>query len=495
METSTWEAPSPRIRRTRRIADPLSPPSPHAPGPESESGSASASEDRPGWWRRHLHRIFAFIARTYYQVRVAGAEVPGEGPVLLVANHPNSLMDPALVTVAAGRPVRFLAGAHLFRRRSIAWAVRGSGAIPVYRRTEEPGEMGKNQASFGAVRDALVGGSAVGVFPEGFTHSEPSLVPLKTGAARIALLAAGGLAARGEEPAFPLLPVGITYRGGKDRFRAEALALVGKPVRWADLAREVRGEPGADAVRELTQRIEASLARVTVNLREWEDLPLVETAEAVHEAEFGRRRRRPSENPVRWLARMRRTARALELARERDEPETERLNTRLETHARILSSVGLRPRDLHLRPRSSVAVRWTLVNLAFFGFALPLALVGTLVFWLPWTVVRRSEPRFRLTPDRRATYRVLAGTVTCGTWVVLLAALVLEFRGWQPAMALLIILPLSGFLTLRIRSRWRSAISDLRRFLFLRGRTDVRAELLQAQRELAEAIRALQLRL
>lgn len=468
--------------------------------PEQPSGAARgpAAEDRPGWWRRHLHRIFAFIARTYYQVRVAGAEVPGEGPVLLVANHPNSLMDPALVTVAAGRPVRFLAGAHLFRRRALAWAVRGSGAIPVYRRTEEPGEMGKNMASFGAVRDALAGGSAVGVFPEGFTHSEPSLVPLKTGAARIALLAAGGLAARGEDPDFPLLPVGITYRGGKDRFRAEALVLVGKPVRWSDLARGARGEPEPEAVRELTQRIEASLGRVTVNLRDWDDLPLVETAEAVHEAEFGRRRRRrrtPSENPVRWLARMRRTAQALELARERDDLETGRLHARLEEHARILASVGLRPRDLHIRPRSAVAVRWTLVNLVFFGFALPLALVGTLVFWLPWTVVRRSEPRFRLPPDRRATYRVLASTVTCGSWVVLLAALVLEFRGWQPAMALLLILPLSGFLTLRIRSRWRSALFDLRRFLFLRGRTDVRAELLHAQRELAEAIRALQNRL
>jgi glycerol-3-phosphate O-acyltransferase/dihydroxyacetone phosphate acyltransferase len=418
-----------------------------------------------------------------------------EGPVLLVANHPNSLMDPALVTVAAGRPVRFLAAAHLFRRRSIAWAVRGSGAIPVYRRTEEPGEMGKNQASFGAVRDALLGASAVGVFPEGLTHSEPSLVPLKTGAARIALLAAGGLAAQGRDPAFPILPVGITYRGGKDRFRAEALALVGKPVRWGDLARSAGTEPDGEAVRELTQRIEASLGRVTVNLREWEDLPLVEMAEAVHEAEFGRRRRRPSGNPVRWLARMRRTARALELTRELDDAETHRLHARLGEHARILSSLGLQPRDLRLRPRSSVAVRWTLVNLIFFGFALPLALVGTLVFWLPWTLVQRSEPRFRLSPDRRATYRVLAGTVTCGAWVVLLAALVLEFRGWQPAMALLLILPLSGFLTLRIRTRWRSAVADLRRFLFLRGRTDVRADLLRTQRELAQAIRALQSRL
>ncbi len=437
-------------------------------------------EDRPGWWRRHLHRIFVFIARTYYQVRAVGTRVPGTGPVLLVANHPNSLLDPALVAVAADRPVRFLAGAHLFRKRSIAWAVRGSGAIPVFRRSEEPDEMGRNQASFGAVRDALLGGSAVGVFPEGFTHSEPSMVPLKTGAARIALATAEALGT-----AFPVLPVGITFRGGKERFRSDALLLVGKPVRWSDLAGA--GETPA-AVRELTQRIEASLGRVTVNLADWDDLPIVEIAEAVHHAEFVRRGRG---NLVRWLARMRRTADALQRARATGGAEVEALHRDLAAHARVLHRAGLTPRDLHLRPRALVAVRWTLSNLLFFGFALPLALVGTLVFWLPWTLVRRAEPRFRLTPDRQATYRVLASTVACGAWVVLLSALALEFRGWQPALGLLGILPLTGFLTLRIRTRWRNAILDLRRFLLLRGREDVRGRLLADQRRLAEALRDL----
>jgi glycerol-3-phosphate O-acyltransferase / dihydroxyacetone phosphate acyltransferase len=437
-------------------------------------------EDRPGWWRRHLHRIFLFIARTYYQVRAVGTKVPDRGPVLLVANHPNSLLDPALVAFAAGRPVRFLAGAHLFRRRSIAWAVRGSGAIPVYRRSEEPDQMGQNQASFGEVRDALLGGSAVGVFPEGFTHSEPSMVPLKTGAARIALSTAAALGG-----AFPVLPVGLTFRGGKERFRSEALLLVGKPVRWTDLAAEGETVTG---VRELTHRIEESLARVTVSLQDWEDLPIVEVAEAVHHAEFVRRRRG---NPVRWLARMRRTADALHRARATGGADVDALYSDLAAHARVLEKAGLTPRDLHRRPRALVAVRWTLSNLLFFGLALPLALVGSLVFWIPWTLVRRSEPRFRLTPDRRATYRVLATAAACGVWVLVLSAVVLELRGWRPALALLGILPLTGFLTLRIRSRWRSAVLDLRRFLLLRGREDVRSRLLGDQRRLAEAIRDL----
>ena len=46
------------------------------------------------------------------------------GPVLLVANHPNSLFDPALVLATAGRRVRFLAKAPLFDDWRVAWIVK-----------------------------------------------------------------------------------------------------------------------------------------------------------------------------------------------------------------------------------------------------------------------------------------------------------------------------------------------------------------------------------
>ncbi len=434
----------------------------------------------------HLHRIFVFIAGTYYQVRVVGAKVPVQGPVLLVSNHPNSLLDPALMAVAAGRPIRYLAGAHLFRRRVMGWVVRGAGAIPIYRRDEEPDEMGKNLEMFQAVEVALSTGSAVGVFPEGFTHSGPHLAPLKTGAARMALQAAasgGG--------SFPIIPLGITYRGGKEGFRSEALLWVGQPIRWADLAATPED---AGHVRTLTQRIQSALGRLTVNLKDWDDLPLVELAEAIHDAETGRAR---NPNPVRWLARMRRTARAIDQLRleAEDTPEWTELAQSLRDHGRILQVLGLSPRDLHIRPRGSVAVRWTLVNLVFFGVTLPLAALGSLIFWPPWMLVTKAEPRFRLPLDRQATYRVLATVVAGGGWVLLLATLALEFQGWRSAMSVLLVFPLIGLLTLRIRTRWRAAVGDLRRFLFLRGQDPVRHELLETQGRLAETIRALQLRL
>jgi glycerol-3-phosphate O-acyltransferase / dihydroxyacetone phosphate acyltransferase len=438
--------------------------------------------------------MFLFTARTFYRVRVVGGGVPTDGPVLLVANHPNSLMDGPLLATAAGRAVRFLAGARLFESRGIGWILRGSGAIPVFRRLDQPGLMERNRETFAAVRAALSEGGCVGIFPEGLSNPGPALAPLKTGAARIAL---GTALERGIS--VPILPVGITFRGGKARFHADALVVVGKPIRWHDLAH--RGEDDAAAVRILTQRIEDGLSRVTVNLRDWDELPLVETAEAVHDAEFGQGR---SADPLRWLARMRRTARALERARDVGIPEpapddTARtastpvpLDDALLEHHRVLRSLSLRPLDLHRLPRRSVAVRWTAKNLLFFGIALPLAIFGSAVFALPWMVIRRAEPRFRLTPDREATYRVLASVATFGTWIFLIAAVGQHLFGWRVGAGLLLALPLLGFVTLGIRGRWRNAVADVDRFLLLRGNGTVRGELLTAQRALAERIRALQ---
>ena len=75
-----------------------------------------------------VSRIGAFV---YYRIRYAGEGVPRAGPVLLVANHPNSLLDPMVVVAAARRRVRFLAKAPLFDDPKTRWLVQSAGAIPV----------------------------------------------------------------------------------------------------------------------------------------------------------------------------------------------------------------------------------------------------------------------------------------------------------------------------------------------------------------------------
>lgn len=309
--------------------------------------------------------------RVFYRLSHEGERVPRGGPVLLVANHPNSLLDPALVASAARRPVRFLAKAPLFTDPAVGWLVRGAGAVPVYRRADDPSLMERNDESFRAAHVALASGAALGIFPEGLSHSEPSLAPVKAGAARIALGAASLL-----KTEFPILPIGLTFRG-KERFRSEALIVVGEPVTWDDLA--TTGEGDAGAVRELTGRIEGALRRVTINLDRWEDAPLVESAEAIFSAEY------PTDpTPAARITRVREAAEALANMRQGNRTEWSALARDVSVHMRVLRVLGLHPHELHTEADVRVAASWVPRQLGFFLFGAPVAALGTVLFYLPY---------------------------------------------------------------------------------------------------------------
>src|SRR5688500_5145590 len=139
------------------------------------------------WLLPLFPRVAALATRTFYRTTITGADIPRDGPVLLVGNHPNSLLDPLFLAAVARRPVRFLAKAPHFANPWVSWAVNAVGAIPVYRPRAAPALVRQSLSMFRAAHDALTGGAAIGIFPEGMSHDAPSLVPLRTGAARIAL--------------------------------------------------------------------------------------------------------------------------------------------------------------------------------------------------------------------------------------------------------------------------------------------------------------------
>lgn len=428
------------------------------------------------WLLPALAPLSSFAVRTFYRLAVTGRRVPRSGPVLLVANHPNSLMDPAMVAAVAGRPVRFLAKAPLFTDPLLGWLVRGSGSIPVFRRQDDPAQLARNDETFRAVHRALADGSAVGIFPEGTSHSEPSLVPLRTGAARMAL---GGAALAGGP--FPIVPVGLVFRE-KAIFRSDALAVVGDPVAWDDLA--ARGEHDADAVRDLTARIDAALHAVTVNLDRWEDAPLVETAAAVFAAEGGA----DAASGAR-LARERAAAEALARLRAERPGAWEPLARDVRAHARVLRLLGMTPAELRTEVSLGEAGRWTLRQITLLRMLLPVAALGIVLFYVPYRLTAVLEARAKPLPDTRATYKTLMGGVLHIGWIVLLSAVAWWIGGWRAGLAALVLLPPLAVLTVAVVDVWRRSAGEARRFVLRRARGDALADVRARQRALAERLR------
>jgi glycerol-3-phosphate O-acyltransferase/dihydroxyacetone phosphate acyltransferase len=417
--------------------------------------------------------------RIYYRLTVAGEHVPAHGPVLLVANHPNSLIDPILVCAAARRPVRFLAKAPLFADAKTRWMVRAVGAIPVYRRVDDPMQMRRNLDTFRAAYEALGHGAALGIFPEGESHSEPAMVALKTGAARIVL---GTEERHGAH--VPIVPVGLVLRE-KDIFRSQALVVVGAQVPWDDLAG--RGVDDADAVHALTERIGEALRQVTLNLERWEDRPLVDWAVAIWEAEWGA----DSDQAAR-VRRLDITTRILaELRREPDAP-AEALVRDVRAHGRRLARLRLSPRWLGARTDLATGLKWVVRR---YVLAMPVAMIVSalsfVLFLPPYWLTGRAVDRLPLDRDERSSWKLLLGGAVYGVWLVLLAGLAAVWRGVAAGAVTFVLVPVVGMVGLVIRERWRGAWREARRFLLLRSRRDIIAALREDQRRLAERLRTL----
>jgi 1-acyl-sn-glycerol-3-phosphate acyltransferase len=206
--------------------------------------------------------------------------VPQRGPVLLCINHPNNLIDSLLVGAVVERKVHYLATAALFRNPIVARFLKAVGAIPVYRRQDDPDKMDKNVGTFEACVTTLASGGLIGIYPEGTTHAESRVQRIKTGAARIALdYESRRRVSLSAEP-LVLIPTGLTFDARKS-FGGRVRVSFGEPVALAPYLDLYTQDP-VKAVDELTTAIQWSMEAQVVHVERLDSASLVREVEAIY---------------------------------------------------------------------------------------------------------------------------------------------------------------------------------------------------------------------
>jgi hypothetical protein len=207
--------------------------------------------------RRALVGTFRSIIRLYFrEIERIGTPPPADtrGRVF-VSNHHNALIDPVLVLTDTDCEISPIAKSTLWNVPGLRWVLDRAGAVPIVRKKDTPNKSAAdNEATFDKIATHLAGGGNILIFPEGTSHSEPQLAPLRTGAARMLVAAEGRTRSQGS-PAQTFQAVALEF-DARDDFRSRCLVLWG-PVR--SLA-EISGTG--------EQRVAAITAKMDDDLRE-----------------------------------------------------------------------------------------------------------------------------------------------------------------------------------------------------------------------------------
>jgi glycerol-3-phosphate O-acyltransferase/dihydroxyacetone phosphate acyltransferase len=362
------------------------------------AGGAGAAPRLPSV-RGVLVSAFRRLMRLYFRQVERVGEPPGpetRGRVI-VSNHTNALIDPILVLTDAACEISPVAKSTLWSIPGLRWLLDRAGAVPIVRRQDTPDKDGTaNGAVFDTVADHLARGGNILIFPEGTSHSEPRLAPLRTGAARMLLAAE---ARRGVPPTFQAAALEFDARTD---FRSRTLVLWGPVRRFADVP-----GVGEERIRAATAQMAADLGELLVEGDTHEErLRVARVAELF-----------ANEEPDRTLERWSGIGRQVELAGRAlhvtDPTLVARVAAAVDAYYAELERLGLTDEQLAPGAWSRAAPpaepAWLRVALA------PLAAAGLLLYALPYFLPRYLARK--ADADAVSTFKLGAALVVYPVWM------------------------------------------------------------------------------
>lgn len=108
-----------------------------------------------------------------------------KGPLLIIANHPNSFLDALIIGAYYKRNLYFLARGDAFKNPLYRFILASFNMIPIYRLSEGKDLLYLNEDAFNKSIDLLKKGNGLLIFIEGICVNQHELQPFKKGTARI----------------------------------------------------------------------------------------------------------------------------------------------------------------------------------------------------------------------------------------------------------------------------------------------------------------------
>jgi len=300
--------------------------------------------------------------------------------------------------------------------------------------------------TFEACFQVLERGEAIGIFPEGITHDDPQLKPIKSGPARMAL----ELEHRhGGKLGLQIVPVGLTFRA-KDIYRSDVLVHFGEPILASEF---LSGYPARrrECIDGLSQQIEQRIQSLIVHLCRIERGRVVEAVKRLYLERLvvsNRVIHEPVSPRAEELLLTQAIANAVEVSFEKHPERAAAFVKTLDEYERRLSRLKLTDRLLASAPNKHRVFLRTLASALLVVVGAPIAAYGWIHRWAPYLLIQKAVKRADRPGEKThiSTASILAGVIGFGLCYGLCIAVVHHFFGWPVSLWYALSLPVASLI-------------------------------------------------
>lgn len=392
-----------------------------------------------------LYRILKFLIgvgiRLYYkEIRVNNKDNLSnrKKPMIIIANHPNTLMDAWVIGMVCKQPIYYMAKATLFDSKFKLKLLRSLNMIPINRKGEGITDGVDNNDSLSECYKVLAEGKTLVIFPEGTSYKEKILRELKTGTARIALeterLNNGSLDLK-------VVAVGINY-SQPEKFRSNILIDIDQPRGVMDHF-ELYLENKKKAAHNLTNQFRERLEKVLVTTETKEEEELLDDIYKVLNTKYIASQDKGVQRQVNELKDIKNKIDELKLV----QPwRIDEIKQNIKSIDWKLEKMRIRADFLDRKFRSRLFLRQFITSLIFILVALPLAIFGIIHNIFQYLFTDWLVPKLSKDIEYYAPLAILVGIVLYPTIYTLFLLLAFYFLGfsWLGIVGYLIMMPLTG---------------------------------------------------
>lgn len=373
-----------------------------------------------------LFPIVWLAARIFYRkLKVEGrANFPKEGPVIVVSNHQNGLMDPIMCCLTAPRQLHFLTRADVFKKPFVRAIITRLNMMPVYRPHDKVDNMTeKNEYIFNHCIERLEKGASIALFPEGNHGNKYTIRQMKKGLARMVYRS---VEKNPELANIKIVAMGVHYSNYTD-FREDFTVRISKPIELKDWLAEHPNSPTNQTL--LMDRVKSKLKTVALDIAPSNYYDYLYTF-AKHMENSGEDwnliKSRVDEYPCLYETMK----------------EEELISTWTNTTTAI-SANDLNWKDMSAGKEPNF---WSWIRLVALT---PLAVLGYLVFTLPCYMTQMIVNKNIKDSHFTSSFKIVFGLLLLPTFALVLTLVVAIFLGWKMCLLFLFAAIISGLIALK----------------------------------------------